>query len=148
MRKVITSMDRREFLTRSAAAVIAGSSLLRGAGSVSQGEAQAAARPNFLLVICTDDQPWQTLARMRKVAADLVAPGSRFDNGYVTTPVCDPARAAMFSGRFPHSSGSEGGYAKYVKLGLEDDSLAVRVKAAGYLPGQAFGEVLQRLPGA
>jgi N-acetylglucosamine-6-sulfatase len=135
-------MDRREFLRRSgaAAAAITGSSLLGVTGFVSKGEAQVAARPNFL-VICTDDQPWQTLARMQKVAAKLVAPGTRFDNGYVVTPVCDAARAAMFSGMFPHNSGSDGGYAKYVSLGLEADSLAVRTKAAGYrvkLAGKYF----------
>lgn len=135
-------MDRREFLRRSGAAAVglAGSSLLGVTGSVSEGEGQAAAKPNFL-VICTDDQPPQTFARMRKVAADLVAPGSRFDHGYVTTPVCDPARAAMFSGMFPHNSGSEGGYGKYVNLGLEDDSFAVRMRAAGYrvkLSGKYF----------
>ncbi len=102
---------------------------------------ESAAKPNFL-VICTDDQPWQSLARMPQVAADLVAPGARFDNGYVTTPVCDPARAAMFSGMFPHNSGSDDGYTKYVSvLDLEDDSLAVRVEAAGYrvkLSGKYF----------
>ena len=135
-------MDRREFLKRSgvAAAAIAGSSVLGVTGSVSEGEAQAAAKPNFL-VICTDDQPWQTLARMQKVAARLVDPGTRFDSGYVATPVCDVARAAMFSGMFPHNSGSDGGYAQYVNLGLEDDSLAVRTKAAGYrvkLSGKYF----------
>jgi hypothetical protein len=79
-------MDRREFLKRSSAGVatIVGSSLLGVTGSASEGEAQAAARPNFL-VICTDDQPWQTLARMQKVAKRLIARGSRFDNGYVVT---------------------------------------------------------------
>ena len=135
-------MDRREFLKRSgaAAAAITGSSLLGVTGSASQGEAQAAARPNFL-VICADDQPWQTLARMQKVAPKLVAPGTRFDNGYVVTPVCDAARAAMFSGMFPHNSGSDSGYAQYLNLGLEENSLAVRMKAAGYrvkLAGKYF----------
>ena len=108
-------MDRRQFLKRSgvAAVAIAGSSLLGVTGSVLEVMAQAAAKPNFL-VICTDDQPWQTLARMQKVAARLVTPGTRFDNGYVVTPVCDAARAAVFSGMFPHNSGSDGGYARYV----------------------------------
>jgi N-acetylglucosamine-6-sulfatase len=136
-------MDRREFLKRSGATApaIAGSTLLGMISRASEAEAQqAVVRPNFL-VICTDDQPWQSLARMRKVNADLAAPGIRFDNGYVVTPFCDPARAAMFSGMFPHNSGSDGGYAKYVNLGLETNSLAVRTKAAGYrvkLAGKYF----------
>ena len=36
----------------------------------------------------------------------LAATGLRFDRAYTCQPVCGPARAALFTGTFPHSNGS------------------------------------------
>ena len=38
----------------------------------------------------------------------LAAEGIRFDRAYTCQPVCGPARAAMFTGTYPHSNGSWG----------------------------------------
>ena len=38
----------------------------------------------------------------------LANEGMRFERAYTCTPVCGPARAAMFTGLFPHSNGSWG----------------------------------------
>ena len=38
----------------------------------------------------------------------LAHEGMRFERAYTCTPVCGPARAAMFTGLFPHSNGSWG----------------------------------------
>ena len=36
----------------------------------------------------------------------LAASGTRFTRAYTTQPVCQPARAGIFTGMYPHSSGS------------------------------------------
>jgi uncharacterized sulfatase len=38
----------------------------------------------------------------------LAAEGMRFDRAYTAQPVCGPARAAMFTGTYPHTNGSWG----------------------------------------
>jgi uncharacterized sulfatase len=38
----------------------------------------------------------------------LASEGMRFDRAYTATPVCGPARAAMFTGTYPHTNGSLG----------------------------------------
>lgn len=44
---------------------------------------------------------------MRTPCLDKMAEeGIRFDKAYTTQPVCQPARAGIFTGMFPHSSGS------------------------------------------
>ena len=35
----------------------------------------------------------------------LAADGIRFEKGYTTSPLCTPARAALFTGLYPHNAG-------------------------------------------
>lgn len=67
--------------------------------------AAPAARPNILFIY-TDDQASWTLGCYGNAQAHtphldkLAAGGARLNNALVTTPVCSPARAALFSGRY------------------------------------------------
>ncbi|HEY1108292.1 MAG TPA: sulfatase-like hydrolase/transferase [Opitutaceae bacterium] len=67
--------------------------------------AAQAARPNILFIY-TDDQASWTLGCYGNAQAHtpnldrLAASGARLDNALVATPVCSPARAALFSGRY------------------------------------------------
>ncbi|MCL2666023.1 MAG: sulfatase-like hydrolase/transferase, partial [Defluviitaleaceae bacterium] len=36
----------------------------------------------------------------------LAASGTRFERAYTTQPVCQPARAGIFTGQYPHAVGS------------------------------------------
>lgn len=63
------------------------------------------APPNFLLIV-TDDQRWDTLFAMPHLAASLGRDALRFDNAFVTNPVCCPFRSSLLAGGFPsHQTG-------------------------------------------
>jgi len=72
-----------------------------------------ATRPNVLLVM-TDQQQAAALscagnAEVHTPHLDaLAARGTRFDSAYTPFPLCTPARAALFSGRMPHTLGITG----------------------------------------
>lgn len=59
-------------------------------------------RPN-VLVIVTDDQRKGTLTVMPETKHWLQKGGVRFTQGYVTTPLCCPSRASIFTGRYAHN---------------------------------------------
>ncbi len=58
----------------------------------------------------------------------LAAEGVRLENAYTCTPVCGPARAALFTGLFPHSCGS---WANNMALGDNVKTLGQRLQAHG-----------------
>jgi arylsulfatase A-like enzyme len=67
-------------------------------------------RPNILYVF-TDQQSAEAMscagnADLHTPAMDrLAAEGTRFDRAYTPYPLCTPARASMFTGKFPHEVG-------------------------------------------
>src|ERR687892_1892661 len=63
-----------------------------------------AARPN-ILVIVTDDQRADTLRVMPKTRHYFRRNGKEFPNSFVSTPLCCPSRASIFSGRYAHNHG-------------------------------------------
>ena len=61
-------------------------------------------RPNILLII-TDDQEKSSMRAMPKTLRLFKREGVDFNHGYVTTPLCCPARATMYSGLYAHNHG-------------------------------------------
>jgi arylsulfatase A-like enzyme len=62
-------------------------------------------RPPNILVIVTDDQRVGTMSVMEDTRRWFQAKGTRFSDAYVTTPLCCPARASIFTGRYAHNHG-------------------------------------------
>ena len=65
-----------------------------------------------IVFIMTDTQRWDMLGCYRKTGLRtpnldrLAGEGIRYDRAYTTQPVCQPARAGIFTGQYPHSVGS------------------------------------------
>lgn len=76
-------------------------------GQVSLSEETDGARPNILLLI-TDDQRAdleEAEAAMPALRRYFAEDGTRFRNAYVTTPLCCPSRASIFTGQYAHNHG-------------------------------------------
>ena len=101
-------------------------------------------RPN-IIVINTDDQRWDTLPVMPHTMDLLVAQGVTFTRSFVTTPLCTPSRASLFSGRYAHNHGvlengpPTGGAGRFI--GPDRSTIAVWLQRAGYRTG-LFGKYL------
>ena len=125
-------MDRAEFLRRvgagAAGLMLASSAPRRRTATVE------ASKPNVLLIM-TDDQPYHTIGIMEALRNRVAAAGMRFDNGYVATPVCGPARGSVLTGKWSHNTGLEGtngAWRDLVESGELARNVAARLKAAGY----------------
>ncbi|QEG41482.1 sulfatase [Roseimaritima ulvae] len=82
-------------------------SIVVSAGSVS---AQAADRPNVLLVSIDDLNDWVGCLGGHPQALTpnidrLAEWGTLFENAHCQSPVCNPSRASMMTGRYPHTTG-------------------------------------------
>ena len=64
---------------------------------------KVASRPS-IVVILTDDQPSQTLWAMPRTQRLLSAHGVKFTAFYDSVALCCPARAALLTGRYAHST--------------------------------------------
>jgi arylsulfatase A-like enzyme len=106
----------------------------------SRNDVSVAKQPNIVFLL-TDDLDnttmpyWQAMPKTRKLIADR---GLQFVNNFAPAPVCCPARAAILTGKYPHNngifdaSGTDGGYDTFARNGQERDTLATRLRAAGY----------------
>ncbi len=99
--------------------------------------AQAANRPNVLLII-TDDQGWADIGynnpdHVYTPNLDrLAASGAKFENHYVM-PQCTPSRVALFTGRYPGRFGRAPLVATSNKcFPVDTPTLATMMKSAGY----------------
>ncbi|MFC7614095.1 sulfatase [Actinokineospora soli] len=98
----------------------------------------AASRPNILLII-TDDQPKQTQWATSKTFDWIARQGVRFSNGHVTTPLCAPSRASIFSGRYAHNHGvRDNGHAANLN---QSTTVQRQLQLNGYRTG-LFGKYL------
>jgi N-acetylglucosamine-6-sulfatase len=106
-------------------------------------------RPNIVFIV-TDDQRWDTLWAMPTVKSRLVDRGVTFSNGFVSNPLCCPARASILTGDYSHTTGvyTNKERSPYGGFGAFDDrsTLATWLQKAGYRTG-LFGKYLNGYPG-
>lgn len=90
-------------------------------------------RPNILYVF-TDQQSWNVMSVSGNVNLHtpnmdrLAERGVRFERAYTSFPLCGPARASMFFGRYPH------------ELGINANGQAVRDENLGSCLGELLTE--------
>lgn len=107
--------------------------------------AQAAQRPNFIIIL-TDDQGYADVGF--NGCEDIPTPhidriaheGARFTNGYVTYPVCSPSRAGMITGRYQGRFGYRRNptlnpFDENAGLPLEEENIAEILKKVDYHTG-------------
>ena len=106
--------------------------------SLSGVASDASGKPN-LLVVVTDDQPYYTIPYTKAVASHIRDQGITFSPyAYVSTPICGPARATLLTGKWSHNTGLTGtthpyAYRQLHTSGYESDTIATRLKKAGYV---------------
>jgi uncharacterized sulfatase len=89
------------------------------------------ADPRRVVLIMTDTQRTDMLGcygnpDMKTPHLDaLASQGIRFDRAYICQPVCGPARAAIFTGTWPHSNGS---WANCLPLGANVRTIGQRLR--------------------
>jgi arylsulfatase A-like enzyme len=116
------------------AAILGG---LAGLAAAAASEPAADPRPN-IVVIVADDLDAESIASLPRLQSRLVRAGVSFPSAYVSSPLCAPSRAALLTGRYPHNTGLVsnnaplGGFSVFHREGLEKDTIATRLKAAGY----------------
>ncbi|HYC24039.1 MAG TPA: sulfatase-like hydrolase/transferase [Candidatus Bathyarchaeia archaeon] len=89
--------------------------------------------PN-LVVVLTDDQRWDTLSYMPNVEHELVDRGVEFRQSFVTTSLCCPSRASLYSGQYAHHHGVRSNFPPLGGAGVFDptSTLPVWLSAVGY----------------
>jgi N-acetylglucosamine-6-sulfatase len=102
--------------------------------------AAADSRPNFLVIV-TDDQRADTFNTRFPPDPDPFMPamdtlfrdGVRFERGYVTTPLCAPSRASIFTGKYAHAHGVETNKIALSSTNFPTSAkLAPQLQTAGY----------------
>ena len=107
---------------------------------------KVASRPS-IVVILTDDQPSQTLWAMPRTQRLLSAHGVKFTAFYDSVALCCPARSALLTGRYAHSTHvygnapPEGGAVTFRHRHDDLQTLAVWLHQAGYRTA-LFGKYL------
>jgi N-acetylglucosamine-6-sulfatase len=131
----MSGLTRRTLLTGAVATGLAATAQRAACGAT-------IVRPNVLWII-TDDQMRSSLPYMPRVNKRLVGRGTRFSNGYAAIPLCGPARASMVTGLYPHNHGAltNATHQSFVAAGRDRDTVATRMKAAGYETGY-FGKYM------
>ncbi len=95
-----------------------------------------APQPNVVFVL-TDDLSWDLLPYMPNVRR-LQQRGTTFSNYFVTDSLCCPSRSSILTGQYPHNTGifrntgADGGFLAFHAKGLEQQTYATALQAAGY----------------
>jgi arylsulfatase A-like enzyme len=112
--------------------------------------AAALARPNIVFILSDDqDASLENMPRLRALLADQ---GLTFERFFASSPLCAPARASLLTGLHAHTHGvtanraPTGGFERFRDSGLEADTVATWLRAAGYRTG-LVGKYLNRYPG-
>ena len=101
--------------------------------------AQAADRPNILLIIA-DDMNWDDCGAyghpsIRTPNIDRLAEeGMLFRHAYLTTNSCSPSRSSILTGKYPHNTGAE---QLHWPLPADSETFARKMKRSGYYTAAA-----------
>ena len=107
------------------------------ASAQEQGAEAPAAQPNIVFVL-TDDLDYASAHEMPQLGSLLVEEGMSFENAFASQSLCCPSRATILTGLYAHNSGvkgnkpPDGGFEKFRSEGLEEDTIAARLKDGGY----------------
>jgi len=133
--------NRREFL-KTSSTLLVGSLLGRGAGAAG---AKRTAKPPNIVMILADDLGWadvgHDLSKIETPNLDrLESEGMKLTQFYASSPICSPTRAALLTGRYPHTVGMPAIASPNVRgnvpiLSLSHDAVTIpqALKAAGYI---------------
>ena len=108
--------------------------ILAGFSDVLPHSAQAADRPNVLVILC-DDLRWDALGCMghphlKTPQIDkLAGEGMLLKNAFCTTSLCSPSRASILSGQYAHAHGVTNNFTEYPE---DMETFPVRLQNAGY----------------
>lgn len=99
-------------------------------------------RPNIIFILA-DDMGYGDFSRFNSGISQTPAIDSLMDEGvcltqhYAASAVCNPSRACLLTGRYPHRTGSVDTLEWYglERLALRERTLADMLKAAGYATG-------------
>jgi N-acetylglucosamine-6-sulfatase len=102
--------------------------------------ARAGDRPNILLIV-TDDQRFDTMEFMPRTKARVFDEGVTFTNAFVTTPLCCPSRASIYTGMYA------GNHKVHENLDpLTTPTFAQRLDASNYYTGLVGTKYLNSWP--
>jgi N-acetylglucosamine-6-sulfatase len=136
-------MRLRAASSRVVLALVISCTALVGAATGATGAASPnlPSRPNIVFIL-TDDQRWDELQYMPNVRSLLQDQGITFTNGFVSNPLCCPARATILTGEYSGHTGvwtnrnkEYGGWETFHATGDEDHTMATVLHAAGYHTG-------------
>jgi arylsulfatase A-like enzyme len=90
---------------------------------------RAAVKPNILLIVTDEERP-QGLAVMPQTMHWMMLSGRRYTHAYVTTPMGNPSRSSLMTGRYGHNHGVQldGGSS----LLDESSTIQAYLQGAGY----------------
>ena len=96
-------------------------------------------RPNFLFILADDlDLLLGTIDFMPHLQKEIIGNGITFENSFITTPICCPARVSFLKGQYAHNheiytnNPPSGGFPKFALLQTENSTLATWLQQAGY----------------
>ena len=93
-------------------------------------------QPNFVLLL-VDDLDWQLVPHLSRLQ-QLAAEGTRFENFFITTPICSPSRVSFLRGQYAHNHGvlqndaPDGGFRRFRQRNIELWTIASWLQSAGY----------------
>lgn len=89
-------------------------------------------KPHILFVLADQMRP-DSLAQAKTPHLDaLAARGARFDNAYCASPLCQPSRACIVTGRYPTSHGVCGNMNEPIDSAERQDTYPSHLQRAGY----------------
>jgi N-acetylglucosamine-6-sulfatase len=94
-------------------------------------------KPNILFVL-TDDLDLAELRYLPQTRALIGAHGTTFDDYFISNSLCCPSRVTTLRGQYAHNTGvwsnagDNGGFERAFSNGVEQDTVATRLRRAGY----------------